>query len=72
MVLALIGFYLMLPKPLFKADYSLVLFEEKNNLLQAQIANDGQWRFPQADSVPEKFKQCLITYEDKRFHYHFG
>ena len=72
LVLALIGFYFILPKPLFKADYSLVLFDEKNNLLQAQIANDGQWRFPQADSVPEKFKQCLITYEDKRFHYHFG
>jgi penicillin-binding protein 1C len=62
----------MLPKPLFKTKYSLVLFDEKNNLLQAQIAPDGQWRFPQADSVPEKFKTCLITYEDKRFHYHFG
>lgn len=72
LALALVGFYLMLPKPLFKTKYSLVLFDEKNNLLQAQIAPDGQWRFPQADSVPEKFKTCLITYEDKRFHYHFG
>jgi penicillin-binding protein 1C len=51
-----------LPKPLFKTKYSLVLFDEKNNLLQAQIAPDGQWRFPKADSVPEKFKTCLITY----------
>ncbi|MFA9215383.1 MAG: transglycosylase domain-containing protein, partial [Candidatus Methylacidiphilales bacterium] len=72
LALAVFGFYLMLPKPLFKTKYSLVLFDEKNNLLQAQIAPDGQWRFPQADSVPEKFKTCLITYEDKRFHYHFG
>jgi penicillin-binding protein 1C len=70
--LAVIGFYFMMPEPLFKIKYSLVLFDEKNNLLQAQIAPDGQWRFPQTDSVPEKFKQCLITYEDKRFHYHFG
>jgi len=67
-----VGFYFMLPKPLFKVNYSLVLFDEKNNLLQAQIANDGQWRFPQSDSVPDKFKLCLITYEDKRFSYHFG
>lgn len=52
--------------------YSLVLFDEQNNLLQAQIASDGQWRFPQADSTPFKFKQCLIQYEDKRFNYHFG
>ncbi|MFZ4797498.1 MAG: penicillin-binding protein 1C [Bacteroidia bacterium] len=72
LALAVVGFYFMLPKPLFKVNYSLVLFDEKNNLLQAQIANDGQWRFPQCDSVPDKFKQCLITYEDKRFSYHFG
>lgn len=72
LALAVIGFYFLLPKPLFKVNYSLVLFDEKNNLLQAQIANDGQWRFPQSDSVPDKFKQCLITYEDKRFSYHFG
>jgi len=72
LALMAVGFYFMLPKPLFKVNYSLVLFDEKNNLLQAQIANDGQWRFPQSDSVPDKFKLCLITYEDKRFSYHFG
>jgi hypothetical protein len=31
----------MLPKPLFKTKYSLVLFDEKNNLPQAQIALSG-------------------------------
>ena len=72
LALVAVGFYFILPKPLFKVNYSLVLFDEKNNLLQAQIANDGQWRFPQSDSVPDKFKLCLITYEDKRFSYHFG
>ncbi len=72
LLLLAVWFYLLLPKPLFKVPYSLVLFDEQNNLLQAQIARDGQWRFPQADSTPFKFKQCLIQYEDKRFNYHFG
>ena len=36
------------------------------------IAPDGQWRFPAADSLPDKFVDCLLTYEDKRFFYHPG
>ena len=31
-----------------------------------------QWRFPAADSLPNKFVDCLLTYEDKRFFYHPG
>jgi penicillin-binding protein 1C len=53
-----ICFYFMLPSPLFKSNFSLVLLDENNDLLQAQIANDGQWRFPASDSVPEKLAYC--------------
>jgi len=41
-------------------------------LLGAAIASDGQWRFPPNAEVPEKFKQCIITFEDKRFMHHPG
>jgi membrane carboxypeptidase/penicillin-binding protein PbpC len=36
------------------------------------IATDGQWRFPYNDSVPDKFKKCIIAFEDKRFEHHPG
>lgn len=40
--------------------------------MSAAIAPDGQWRFPPGDSIPEKFKECIITFEDKRFYWHPG
>ena len=41
-------------------------------LLAAKIARDGQWRFPAKDSVPDKFKKCIVYYEDEHFYYHWG
>lgn len=38
----------------------------------ARVAHDGQWRFPESDSIPEKFKKCIVCFEDKRFYYHLG
>lgn len=40
--------------------------------MNASIAADGQWRFPYDEKVPEKFVQCITTFEDKRFFYHPG
>lgn len=40
--------------------------------MNAQIASDGQWRFPVIDSTPHKFKEALISYEDKTFDSHWG
>jgi penicillin-binding protein 1C len=49
-----------------------VLVDRNGELLSATIAEDGQWRFPEAREIPEKFSQALITYEDKRFRSHPG
>jgi len=65
-------FWFCLPKPLFKSPTSYVVDDESGQLLGAAIAKDGQWRFPHNDSVPEKFKQCIIAFEDKRFEHHPG
>lgn len=51
---------------------STLLYSAEGELLGARIAPDGQWRFPAADSLPDKFVDCLLTYEDKRFFYHPG
>jgi penicillin-binding protein 1C len=61
-----------LPNPLFKSPTSYVIDYNNGQLLGASIATDGQWRFPYNDSVPYKFKQCIIAFEDKRFEHHPG
>lgn len=65
-------YYFLLPSSLFSDPYSTVLQARTGELLTATIADDGQWRFPQRDSIPEKFAKALITYEDKRFYQHIG
>ena len=68
----LLMFLFSLPRELFKSPTSYVLEASNGTLLSASIAKDGQWRFPQADSVPDKFTACLIAFEDKRFYTHPG
>lgn len=71
-LLLLIYFAFCLPKNLFDKPYSTVIESSDGKLLNATIASDGQWRFPPNDSVPNKFEQCLIAFEDRNFHSHFG
>lgn len=65
-------FWLCLPKKLFNAPTSYVIEDADGNLLNAGIAEDGQWRFPYNDSVPQKFIDCITTFEDRRFFKHPG
>ena len=51
---------------------SFVLFDKNDELLGARIARDEQWRFPEMDSIPSKFEQALLHFEDKNFYTHFG
>lgn len=70
-ILAII-YYFSIPKKLFDKPYSTVIESNDGQLLGAQIATDGQWRFPEIDSVPYKFKQCIINFEDEYYRYHWG
>ncbi|MDZ4668760.1 MAG: penicillin-binding protein 1C [bacterium] len=71
-ILALIAFWFSLPRPLFNKPYSAILLDKQGKLLQAKIAQDGQWRFKESKEVPTKFAQAIICFEDKRFFYHPG
>lgn len=66
------AFWKSLPNPLFKAPFSRIVLDKNKQLLQAKIAIDGQWRFEQITQVPDKFRQAIIAFEDKRFYYHPG
>ena len=65
-------FCFCLPAHLFVTPTSYVLEDKDGNLLNASIAEDGQWRFPFDEDVPDKFSKCITTFEDKRFYYHPG
>ena len=68
----IIAYYFSLPSQLFKEPTATVITSSNNELLGAQIAADGQWRFPQNDSIPDKFKTCIIQFEDEYFYTHPG
>ncbi len=71
-LLLLIIYYFSLPRTLFQEPYSTVIESKEGELLGAKIARDGQWRFPAQDSVPDKFKKCIVYFEDEYFNYHPG
>jgi len=65
-------FWNILPSPLFKTPYSTVIEDANGDLLGAKIADDGQWRFPLNNKIPNKFKKAIVQFEDRYFYYHFG
>ncbi|WP_407932841.1 MULTISPECIES: penicillin-binding protein 1C [unclassified Dysgonomonas] len=71
-LILLVWYIFCLPSPLFHVPYSTVVSDRHNELLGARIATDQQWRFPTPDSIPDKYKTCLIEFEDKHFHRHWG
>jgi penicillin-binding protein 1C len=62
----------ILPRPLFDNPLSTIVYDNEGKLMGARIAADGQWRFPQPDSLPSKYIDCILEYEDRRFYYHPG
>ena len=65
-------YYFSLPKTLFQEPYSTVIESKEGELLGAKIARDWQWRFPAQDSIPNKFKKCIVYFEDEYFYKHPG
>ena len=71
-VVLLLWYMFCLPSKLFDVAYSTVVFDRNGELLGARLSTDQQWRFPTIDSVPQKYKICLIEFEDKYYQYHWG
>jgi penicillin-binding protein 1C len=72
LILLLVLWFFSLPEKLFKEPYSTVMEDRNGVLLGAIIADDGQWRLPSNDTVPDKFKQSILLFEDKYFNTHPG
>ncbi len=67
-----IGYYFCLPQAIFKDPTATVITSKYSKLLGAKIADDGQWRFPPSEHIPDKFKTCILQFEDDYFYNHPG
>ncbi|MEN8898377.1 MAG: penicillin-binding protein 1C [Nonlabens sp.] len=72
LTILLVWYAVCLPEKLFDVPYSTVIESKDGRLLDAHIAKDEQWRFPAVDSVPYRYKQSLLQYEDAHFYSHLG
>jgi penicillin-binding protein 1C len=61
-----------LPETLFSQSRSTVLLDAEGKLLNATIADDGQWRFAPNEEIPPKIAICMIEFEDREFLSHCG
>jgi len=68
----LLWYWFSIPSQLFNDPLSTVLLDRNGNLMGAKIADDGQWRFPYNNTVPEKFEKAIIQFEDRSFYRHPG
>ncbi|MDH3322802.1 MAG: transglycosylase domain-containing protein, partial [Flavobacteriaceae bacterium] len=68
----LIWFAVCLRDPLFNTPTSTVIEDDQGRLVAAKIADDGQWRFPESDTIPKKFIESISYFEDEYFYYHPG
>jgi penicillin-binding protein 1C len=71
-IVFIVWYFNCLPKQLFNDPTSTVLLDKDGNLLGAKIAEDGQWRFERKGQIPEKFKICILEFEDRNFYSHYG
>lgn len=71
-VTIVVGLHVWVPRPLFDQPTATVVTDRSGALIGARIAADEQWRFPESDSVPEKFARCIVACEDHRFYLHWG
>lgn len=70
-----LGYLLIpLPSPLFKADYSTVIFDERGQILRVFLNSAEQWSLPPREDlqIPQKLKTAVLAYEDRYFYYHPG
>ena len=68
----LVALHLWVPRPLFDRPTATVVTDRQGILIGARIASDEQWRFPESDSISDKFARCIVACEDRRYYYHLG
>ncbi|WP_251623480.1 penicillin-binding protein 1C [Odoribacter lunatus] len=68
----LIGWWSILPYPLFRTPYSTALLDKEGRIIGMSVASDQQFRLPEISALSPKYIISLITFEDQRFFTHQG
>ncbi len=71
-LLLLVLWWKLLPCPLFDKPYATVLLDREGEIIDMQVAKDGQMRFEGISELPERYVMSLLMFEDKNFIYHKG
>ncbi len=60
--------------PVFKNEFSTIVYDYHHIPLSVFTNNSGQWQYPPEKNapIPEKLKQCVLTFEDQWFYRHPG
>jgi len=66
------AFWFCIDDTLFEDPLSTAVYDAGGELIGARIASDGQWRFPEPDSIPDKFREAIVCFEDQYFYLHPG
>lgn len=61
-----------MPAALTNSDYATLMLDRQGRPLAARIAADQQWRFAPVEELPDKYRQALLAFEDRRFYWHPG
>lgn len=69
---SVIACVLLRPPGAFPDARSTAILDARGILLGATVAADGQWRFPESDTVPSRFREAVLAIEDRRFAIHPG
>lgn len=72
MLIAALLYYFALPSVLFDDPFATVVNDHRGELLSARIADDGQWRFPEVEALPDKYEKAILLFEDQHFYQHPG
>jgi len=60
------------PHQWFNQGFGTLILDNKGKPLSASLNENEQFRFVNTDSIPNKVKECVLTYEDQYFYYHPG
>jgi penicillin-binding protein 1C len=71
-LLLAVFFFVGPPYPHFAGGRSTVLYDASGELLGASVSETGLWKFAAGHGLPPKFRDALVTFEDRRFWSHPG
>lgn len=56
----------------FESRYSQMVLDETDKILGVYLNKDEQWHLKSEEKIPEKLKEAVLNFEDRKFYSHSG